>query len=74
MSEHRLSETTRSVVRVVHRQRLRRIAAMSSEARFTPAPRSRKSLSTRGQPGESWRTKKHTPSRLKDIAELRGPA
>lgn len=38
--------------------------------RFTPMP-ARRSLSTRGERAETWRTKRHTPARLRDIEEAR---
>lgn len=48
-----------------------RIAARrmrNGAAQYMPV---RKSLSTRGERGQTWLTKKHTPSRLKDLAEHR---
>ena len=48
-----------------------RIAARrmrNGSTQFMPA---RKGLSTRGERGQTWRTKAHTPSRLKDLAEHR---
>lgn len=72
MSEHKLSEATRAVVKIVYHNRLRAIAMMRSEARFTPSPRLRRRYSTRGERTPSWLTKKWTPSRLRDRAEALG--
>lgn len=50
------------------RMALRAYAQYTREPGFTPSPRRRR-RSTRGQVGESWRTKKWTASRLRDRAE-----
>lgn len=51
---------------LAERIRLRRMR--TGLPQYMPA---RKSLSTRGERGQTWLTKKHTPSRLKDLAEHR---
>lgn len=54
---------------LAERIRLRRMR--HGRAQYMPA---RRSLSTRGERGRPWLTKKHTPSRLRDMAEARGAA
>lgn len=51
---------------LAERIRLRRMR--TGRAQYMPA---RRSFSTRGERGQTWRTKKHTPSRKKDLAEHR---
>lgn len=48
----------------------RRAEQRARVARFTPM-QPRPNLSKRGERRPSWFTKKHTPARLKDIAEAR---
>lgn len=48
--------------------RIRNRNARTGQPQYMPA---RKNLSTRGERGQTWRTKAHTASRLKDLAEHR---
>lgn len=51
-----------------------RIAARRKRTGRTQVMPARVNLSTRGQRKPTWFTKKHTPSRLKDLAEHRKSA
>jgi hypothetical protein len=67
MSEHKLTQEARDEVKRIFKKRTRR--HMPTAARFRPVP-AKARLSTRGDRHPSYYTKKHTPSRLRDIAEL----
>ncbi len=46
-------------------------ARRARTGRFTRVP-AKPRLSTRGERGQTWRTKKHTPSRTKDLPDTYG--
>lgn len=70
MSEHKISEAGRAILRRQFRERLLRVgqALRNSPAKFTPVP-AKPRLSTRGQRKPSWYTKCWTPSRKRDREE-----
>jgi hypothetical protein len=53
-----------------HMLEMRRLEQVARVPRFTPMP-ARPNLSTRGERGKPWLTKKHTPARKKAMQEAR---
>lgn len=70
MREAALSPEARKILRTSWLRRLRAAQLAPTAARFTPMP-ARTRYSTRGQLRPSYYTKRHTPSRQRDLAEAR---
>lgn len=72
MSERKLGKEGKVARLKLWLQRVLRIRAMTSQAKFTPMPRKAR-LSKRGERHPSWYTKRWTPSRMKDRRERVAP-
>jgi hypothetical protein len=60
MGQHKLGTTVRAAIKAIFQKRERR--HMPSAARFRPVA-AKARLSTRGQPGDTWNTKRWTSAR-----------
>ncbi len=70
MREARLDEKARKACRTNYLRRLRAVQLAVTAHKFTPMPGTKR-FSKRGLPHPSYYTKRHTPSRQRDIAEAR---
>lgn len=67
MGQHKLQGAGALARQRVHDSRQSATRAMQSEQRSITQILGRRTRSTRGQTTESWRTKKHTASRIRDL-------
>ena len=71
MREAALDEIAREAIRTSYLRRMRAVQLAKTAHKFTPSPRKRARFSTRGEPHPSYFTKRHTPSRQRDLTEMR---
>ncbi len=68
MNEARLDDKARKEIRHSYLRRMRAVQLAVTAHKFTPSP-GKARYSTRGQPHPSYYTKRHTPSRQRDLME-----
>jgi hypothetical protein len=65
MGEHKLGHKVRDAIKAANKKRLNRKDKIGSKARALVRPGAHRSLSTRGEQGDTWNTKRHTPARIR---------
>lgn len=68
MGEHKLGTKVRAAIKAAHDRRLKRQKHQHSRGSMKVMP-ARRSLSTRGERGDTWNTKRWTECRMQERAE-----